>query len=414
MDISIKDRFKRAWNVFRDKSSYNYGSLGEGSYYRPDKIYRANGKDNSLITSVFNKIAIDVASLKFMHVRLDENDRFSEVIDDSLNKCLTVSSNKDQTPSSFFMDAVISLLQEGVIAIVPVDTDTDPDTSGGYTIYSLRVGKITQWFPDKVEVELYNDTTGKMEKIMVSKSFTAIVESPLYDVINRHNSTIQRLIHKLALLDIVDDNIGSNKLDLIIQLPYSVRSELKKKQAEERRESIIDQLTKSKYGIAYIDATEHVTQLNRPVENSLLENIKYLMDLFYSQTGINQAVMDGTADEATMLNYYNRTIEPIVRRIVEEMQRKFLTQTGRTQRQSIIAIRDPFKLVTLDHLAQSIEIFTRNEVLSSNDSRAIMGYRPSKEQGADDLRNKNLKIKDTTYNNSSKVNEEKEDKNQNE
>ena len=321
---------------------------------------------------------------------MDENNRFTDVIDSGLNYCLTTEANIDQTGRAFIQDAIMSMLDEGCVALVPVDTTIDPKLSGSYDINTMRTGKITQWYPTNVKVQVYNDRTGKKEEIVVSKRNVAIIENPLYSIVNEPNSTLQRLIRKLNLLDVIDDQSGSGKLDLIIQLPYVIKSEARRQQAEERRKNIEMQLTDTKLGIAYTDGTERITQLNRPVENNLMKQVEYLTSMLYSQLGITQTILDGTADEKTMLNYYNRTIEPIISALVDGMKRTFLTKTARTQRQSILFFRDPFKLVPVSQLADIADKFTRNEILTSNEMRQIIGMKPSKDPNADKLQNKNI------------------------
>ena len=391
MEIPIGARLKHAWNAFmnRDPTRY-YRDIGMGYGYNPDRPRLTRGNERSIITSVYNRIALDATSVQLQHARLDENGRFLETINSGLNNCLTVSANIDQTWRSFLHDAVLSMLDEGCVAIVPVDTTYDPEATESYIINTMRVGQILTWYPEHVEIKLYNERTGRKEEIKLPKSMVAIIENPFYAVMNEPNSTMQRLIRKLNILDAIDEQSGSGKLDLIIQLPYVARTQLRKDQANERRNEIERQLTGSKYGIAYIDGTEHVTQLNRSVDNNLMKQIEYLTSMLYSQLGITQSVMDGTADDKTMLNYYNRTIEPIISAIVEEMKRKFLTRTARTQRQSIVYFRDPFKLVPVSQLAEISDKLTRNEIATSNEMRQVIGWKPSKDPRADELRNKNL------------------------
>ena len=390
MEVTLSSRIKNAWNAFlsRDPTSL-YKDYGMGSYTRPDRPRLARGNDRSIVTSVFNRIALDVAAINIKHCRLDDNERYQETIDSKLNNCLTLEANIDQTARAFIQDVVISMLGEGCVAIVPVDTTSNPN-KGAYDVLSLRTGKIKEWYPTEVKVEVYNERTGKKEDIRISKSAVAIVENPLYAVVNEPNSTLQRLMRKLSLLDTVDEQTSSGKLDLIIQLPYVVKSDARKQQANERRQEIERQLTGSKYGIAYTDGTEKITQLNRPVENNLMKQVEYLTSMLYSQLGITQAVMDGTADEKTMLNYNNRTIEPIVSAIVDEMKRKFLTKTARSQKQTILFFRDPFKLVPINDIAEIADKFTRNEILSSNEIRQIVGFKPSEDPKADQLVNSNI------------------------
>ena len=390
MEMSFGSRLKHAWNAFTGNVQMNYRDLGMSYSYRADRPRMSRGNERSIVTSVYNRIALDVAALNVQHVRLDENGRFLSVIDDGLNNCLTLEANVDQTARSFIQDVVISMFDEGSVAIVPVDTTTDPNVSGSYDIQSLRVGQILDWYPQYIRTRVYNEQTGRKEDIVVPKSAVAIIENPLYAVINEPNSTMQRLIRKLNLLDVIDEQSGSGKLDLIIQLPYVIKTEAKRQQAENRRKDIESQLSGSKYGIAYTDGTEHITQLNRSVNNNLMSQIEYLTSMLYSQLGITQSILDGTADEKTMLNYNNRTIEPIISAIVDEMKRKFLTKTARSQRQSISFFRDPFKLVPVNEIAEIADKFTRNEIMTSNEIRQVVGMKPSDDPRADELRNKNL------------------------
>lgn len=390
MEMSFGSRLKHAWNAFTGNIQMNYRDLGMSYPYRADRPRMSRGNERSIVTSVYNRIALDVAALNVQHVRLDENGRFLSVIDDGLNNCLTLEANVDQTARSFIQDVVISMFDEGSVAIVPVDTTTDPNVSGSYDIQSLRVGQILDWYPQYIRTRVYNEQTGRKEDIVVPKSAVAIIENPLYAVINEPNSTMQRLIRKLNLLDVIDEQSGSGKLDLIIQLPYVIKTEARRQQAENRRKDIERQLSGSKYGIAYTDGTEHITQLNRSVNNNLMSQIEYLTSMLYSQLGITQSILDGTADEKTMLNYNNRTIEPIISAIVDEMKRKFLTKTARSQRQSISFFRDPFKLVPVNEIAEIADKFTRNEIMTSNEIRQVVGMKPSDDQRADELRNKNL------------------------
>lgn len=394
MEITFGSRVKRAWNAFvnRDPTNIrdNYYNYGTGSYRRPDRPRLSRGNERSIITSVFNRIALDVASISIRHCKLDDNDRFKEVVDSSLNKCLTLEANVDQTSRAFFQDVVMSMFDEGCVAMVPVDTSTDPNVTGSYDVDTMRTGKIVEWYPNHVKVNVYNERVGRREDIFISKSAVCIVENPLYAVMNEPNSTLQRLIRKLILLDSVDEQSSSGKLDLIIQLPYVVKSEARKQQANDRRQEIERQLTGSKYGIAYTDGTEKITQLNRPVENNLMKQVEYLTSMLYSQLGITQSILDGTADEQTMLNYHTRTIEPIVAAIADEMKRKFLTKTARTQRQTILYFRDPFKLVPVNDLAEIADKFTRNEIMTKNEFRQVIGMKPSNDPKADMLLNSNI------------------------
>lgn len=390
MEMSFGSRLKHAWNAFTGNSQLNYSSLGASYSYRADRPRLSRGNERSIITSVYNRIALDVAALNIQHVRLDKNGRFLSVITDGLNNCLTVEANIDQTARAFIQDVVISMFDEGSVAVVPVDTTTNPNVSGSYDILTMRAGKILDWYPKHVRVRLYNEETGLKEDVIVPKDTAAIIENPLYAVINEPNSTMQRLIRKLNLLDVIDEQSGSGKLDLIIQLPYIIKTEARRQQAENRRKDIENQLSGSKYGIAYTDGTEHITQLNRSVNNNLMSQIEFLTSMLYSQLGITQSILDGTADEKTMLNYNNRTIEPIISAIVDEFKRKFLTRTARSQLQSISFFRDPFKLVPVNDIAEIADKFTRNEIMTSNEIRQVIGMKPSDDPRADELRNKNL------------------------
>lgn len=394
MANSIGTRLVHAWNAFFNKDptyDYSYPSYNSLiSSYRPDRVRLLNGNDRTVVTSVYSRIAMDVASLSIQHVRLDENKRFMEEIDSSLNTCFTWEANKDQTPRSFLMDAVLSLFDEGCIAIVPVDTKNDPFETTSFDILSMRTGKIIEWRPDDVKVRLYNDRTGQKEDLLLPKRMVAIIDNPFYAVMNEPSSTVKRLTRKLVLLDAIDEQSGSGKLDLIIQLPYVIKTEARRAQAERRRKEIEMQLAGSKYGIAYTDGTEHITQLNRSLENHLMDQIKYLTDTLYSQLGITQEIMNGTADEAVMNNYYKRTIEPVISSIVDELKRKFISKTARAQRQTIMFFNEPFKLVAANELANIADKFTRNEIMTSNEVRQIVGLKPSSDPNADVLRNKNL------------------------
>ena len=385
------NRLQHGWNAFANARdpTLEY-STGPGYYYRPDRPRFTRGNERSIVTSVYNRIALDVSAISIQHVRLDDNGRFSSVIESGLNNCLTLDANMDQTGRAFIQDVVMSMLDEGCVAIVPVDTTLDPAVTSSFDINTMRVGKIIEWRPKHVKVRIYNEKTAKKEEVILSKKEVAIVENPLYAVMNEPNSTMQRLIHKLSLLDITDEQTASGKLDLIIQLPYVIRTEAKKQQAENRRKDIEMQLAGSKYGIAYADGTEKITQLNRSVENNLMKQIEYLTNNLYGQLGITQTILDGSADDKTMLNYYNRTIEPIVSAIVDEMKRKFLTKTARSQGQSILFFRDPFKLVPVNDIAEIADKFTRNEILTSNEIRQIIGIKPSEDPKADELRNSNI------------------------
>nr|DAN90880.1 MAG TPA: portal protein [Caudoviricetes sp.] len=390
--MALLDRFQNAWNAFRNKDPSNgsYFSYGESSSIRPDRPRLIRGSERSIINSIINRISIDASSIDIKHVRLDENQCYTEDVNSGLNNCLTLEANLDQTSRAFFQDVVTSMLDEGCVAVIPVDTSIDPRNTDSYDILSLRTGKILEWYPKHVRVQVYNERTGRKEEIVVEKRTTAIIENPMYSVMNEYNSTMQRLIRKLALLDITDESTASGKMDLIIQLPYTIKTETRKAQAEARKKDIEMQLATSKYGIAYIDSTEKITQLNRSVENNLMKHVEYLTSMLYSQLGLTAEVMNGTADEQTMLNYNNRTIEPILSAIVDEFKRKFLTKTARTQSQSIEFFRDPFRLVPVNNIAEIADKLTRNEIMTSNEIRQIVGMKPSKDPKADELRNKNL------------------------
>ena len=390
--MGFLDRLQHGWNAFvknRDPTpSYTY--YGDSYYYRPDRPRFTRGNERTIITSVYNRIALDVASIDVKHCRLDENGRFKSEVNDGLNSCLNLEANLDQTGRAFRQDIVMSMLDEGCVAIVPVETTIDPKVSSSFDILSMRVGKILEWYPAHVKVRVYNEKTGKKEDIVVPKKTVGIVENPLFSVINEPNSTMQRLVRKLALLDQIDEQSGSGKLDLIIQLPYVIKTEARRNQAEDRRKDIERQLSGSKYGIAYTDGTERITQLNRPVENNLMKQIEYLTSMLYSQLGITQTSLDGTADDKTMLNYYSRSVEPIIAAIVDEMKRKFLSKTARSQGQSIVFFRDPFKLVPVNDIAEIADKFTRNEIMAANEIRQIIGMKPSDDPKADQLVNSNI------------------------
>ena len=389
--MGLLTQIRHGWNAFLNRDpTGNYRNIGPEYSYRPDRPRLTRGNERSIVTSVYNRIALDVASIDIKHCRLDENGRFISVVNSSLNNCLSLEANIDQTSRAFIQDIVMSMLDEGCVAIVPIETDVDPNSTDSYKIFSMRTGKILGWYPSHVKVRVYNENTGRKEDIIVPKKSVSIIENPLYAVINEPNSTMQRLIRKLNLLDVIDEQSGSGKLDLIIQLPYTVKSDLRKQQAESRRQDIERQLTGTKYGIAYTDATEHITQLNRSVDNNLMKQIEYLTSMLYSQLGITQSVLDGTADEQTMLNYNSRTVEPIISAIVDEMKRKFLTKTARTQLQTISFFRDPFKLVPVNNIAEIADKFTRNEILTSNEIRQIIGMKPSDDPKADKLINSNI------------------------
>ena len=390
--MSITDRMKHAFNAFmnRDPTTYYNRNLGSSYSIRPDRPRLSRGNERSIITAIFNRIAMDVAAIDIMHCKLDENNRFVEKIDSGLNNCLNLEANIDQSGRAFIQDAVMSMLDEGVVALVPVDTDRNPAITDSYDILTMRTGKILEWYPAHVKVRLYNDRTGEKEDLMLAKRDVAIIENPLFAIVNEPNSTMQRLMRKLSLLDVTDEQTASGKLDLIIQLPYVVKSEARREQANQRRKDIEQQLAEGKYGIAYTDGTEKITQLNRSVENNLMKQVEYLTNMVYSQIGITQSVLDGTADEKTMLNYNNRTIEPIVSAIVDELKRKFLTKTARTQLQSVSFFRDPFKLVPVNDIAEIADKFTRNEIMTSNEIRQIVGMKPSDDPKADQLVNSNI------------------------
>ena len=395
--MGISDRLQHAWNAFMNRDpTYNYQDLGNSYSIRPDRPRFTRGNERSIVTSVYNRIALDVSAISIQHVRLDDNGRFKEQMNTNLNSCLTLSANTDQTGRAFIQDAVMSMLDEGCVAIVPIDTTTDPNISDSYDILTMRTAKILDWYPNHVRIRVYNEKIGRQEETIVPKKMVAIVENPLYAVINEPNSTMQRLVRKLSLLDVTDEQTASGKLDLIIQLPYVIKTEARRQQAEERRKSIEMQLAGSKYGIAYTDGTERITQLNRSLENNLMKQIEYLTSMLYSQLGITQSILDGTADEKTMLNYYSRTIEPIISAIVDEMKRKFLTKTARSQHQSIAFFRDPFKLVPVNDIAEIADKFTRNEIMTSNEIRQIVGMKPSNDPKADKLINSNLNHPDET------------------
>lgn len=413
MESSFGSRIKRAWDVFwNGDSSVDFKNYGAGYSYRPDRPRFTRGNERSIVNAIYNRISIDCSSVAIQHVRLDDNGRFVEAMNSHLNTCLTLEANIDQTGRAFFQDVVMSLLDEGSVAIVPVRTTGNPDISDSYDIGDMRVGKIVEWYPSSVRIELYNDRIGQKTTIVRPKRSVAIIENPFYSVMNEPNSTLQRLIRKLNLLDYVDEQTSSGKLDLIIQLPYIIKTEARRQQAEARRKDIEQQLAGSKYGIAYTDGTERITQLNRPVENNLMTQIEYLTRMLFSQLGMTETVLDGTADEKTMLNYTTRTIEPILSAIVDEMKRKFLSKTARTQKQSIVFFRDPFKLVPVDQIAEIADKFTRNEIMSSNEIRQIVGMKPSDDPRADELRNKNLNESSEEISEDKKLIKQEETKNE--
>ena len=389
--MGLTDRLQHAWNAFMNKDpTYGYRDYGSSYSYRPDRPRLSRGNERSIVTSVYNRIALDVAAVDMRHCKLDDNGRYSKDVDSGLNECLSLEANIDQTGRAFIQDCVLSMFDEGCVALVPVDTTKDPSFTDSYDILTMRTGSILEWKPSHVKVRVYNERTGKKEDITVPKRTISIIENPLYAIINEPNSTAQRLMRKLSLLDVTDEQTASGKLDLIIQLPYIVKTEARRTQANKRREDIERQLTGSKYGIAYTDGTEKITQLNRPVENNLMSQVEYLTNQLFSQLGITQSILDGTADEKTMLNYYNRSIEPIVSAIVDEMKRKFLSKTARSQKQSIKAFRDPFRLVPVNDIAEIADKFTRNEIMTSNEVRQIIGMKPSDDPKADELINSNI------------------------
>ena len=389
--MGLGDRLQHAWNAFMNKDpTQGQRNMSVAQSYRPDRVRFTGGNERSIVTSIYNRIAMDAANIDIKHVDLDENDRYINTRDSGLNTCFNLEANIDQTGRAFKQDIYMSMLDEGCIAIVPVDTTRDPRDTSSFDILSMRTGRILEWAPSYVKVRLYNEKTGRRENVWLPKSTVAIVENPLYAVINERNSTMQRLVRKLNLLDAVDEQSSSGKMDLIIQLPYTIKSELRRNQAEQRRKDIETQLTGSKYGIAYTDGTERITQLNRPIENNLLKQIEYLTSMLYSQLGINQSIMEGTADEKTMLNYYNSTINPMVSAVVDELKRKFLSRTARTQRQSVVCFRDPFSLVPVNDIADIADRFTRNEILTSNEIRQIIGMKPAADPRADQLVNSNI------------------------
>ena len=388
--MEFLDRLQHGWNAFMNKDpTIQYNNIGTGSAYRPDRPRLSRGNERSIVTSIFNRIALDVSAHTIQHVQLDKNGRYTSTVDSGLNNCLTIEANIDQTGRAFIFDTVMSMLDEGTVAQVPIDTTTEPTNPGAFDIDTMRTAKILEWYPAHVKVQVYNEKTGRKEDVIVPKRTTSIIESPLYAVINERNSTMQRLIRKLNLLDVIDEQSGSGKLDLIIQLPYVIKTPQRRQQADARRKDIEEQL-KGPYGIAYTDGTERITQLNRPVENNLMKQIEFLTSMLYSQLGITQSILDGTADEQTLLNYNNRTIEPFLAAIVDEMKRKFLTKTARSQGKSIMYFKDPFKLVPVNNLADIADKFTRNEILTSNEVRQIIGMKPSDDPKADELRNKNI------------------------
>ena len=408
--MGLGNRLQHAWNAFMNSRDPTYDNYSGSSYtYRPDRPKLSRGNERSIVAAIENRIAIDVASLNVWHCKLDKNGMLEEILKSGLNNCLTTEANIDQTSRAFLFDTALSMLDEGVVAIVPQETTLNPKITGSYDINSMRTGKVIQWKPNHVQIRMYNEFTGEKEDIWLPKKVVAIVENPFYAVMNEPNSTLQRLIRKLNLLDVIDEQNGSAKLDLIIQLPYQVKSDLRKQHAEDRRKSIKDQLTNDQYGIAYVDSTEKITQLNRPVENNLMGQIEYLTRMLYSQLGITEGILDGTADEQTQLNYINRTVEPIISAIVDEMKRKFLTKTARSQGQTIVFYRDPFKLVPLNNVADIVDRFTRNEVMTSNEVRQKMGLMPSKDPKADELINSNIRQPDNNNRQNQNVTEDQEE-----
>lgn len=392
MDLSFGSRIRRAWNVFKNRDPMTDMSwrLGYGDSQRADRVILSSNNEKTIVNAIYNRIALDVASLKFRHVRLDENERFKEEMSTGLNEVLKTEANLDQSGRAFVHDMVLSMIDEGVVAAVPVETTDDPEVSSSYDILQMRVGPIVEWYPQHVKVRLYNSVTGQRQEFTFRKRDVAILENPFYAVMNAPNSTLQRLIRKLRLLDVIDEQAGSGKLDLIIQLPYTIRSETRQQQAEVRRKSVEDQLAGNKLGIAYIDSTEKVIQLNRSVENNLLKQVEYLTSMLYSQLGFSQSILDGTADEQTMLNYQNKTVEPLASTITDEFKRKFLTKTARTQGQSVMFFTEPFRITPVSQIAEIADKFTRNEILTSNEIRQIIGIKPSDDPKADELRNSNL------------------------
>lgn len=408
--MGLGNRLQHAWNAFMNSRDPTYDNYSGSSYtYRPDRPKLSRGNERSIVAAIENRIAIDVASLNVWHCKLDKNGMLEEILKSGLNNCLSTEANIDQTSRAFLFDTALSMLDEGVVAIVPQETTLNPKITGSYDINSMRTGKVIQWKPNHVQIRMYNEFTGEKEDIWLPKKVVAIVENPFYAVMNEPNSTLQRLIRKLNLLDVIDEQNGSAKLDLIIQLPYQVKSDLRKQHAEDRRKSIKDQLTNDQYGIAYVDSTEKITQLNRPVENNLMGQIEYLTRMLYSQLGITEGILDGTADEQTQLNYINRTVEPIISAIVDEMKRKFLTKTARSQGQTIVFYRDPFKLVPLNNVADIVDKFTRNEVMTSNEVRQKMGLMPSKDPKADKLINSNIRQPDDNNRQNQNVTEDQEE-----
>lgn len=390
MEMNIGSRLKHAWNAFLNRDPPGSGHYGGGYSYRPDRMRYYRGSERTIINAIYNRIALDAASITINHVRLDENNRFDEIIDSGLNYCLTEEANADQTGRGLIQDIVMTFLEEGVAAVVPEKTDFDPRYSNSYEIYSMRIGVPVEWYPNHVRVRMFNELTGQREEITFPKKMVALIENPFYSVMNAPNSTMQQLVRKLALLDVVDEQAGSGKLDMIIQLPYVIKSQSRREQAEQRRSDIEKQLSGSKYGIAYTDGTERIVQLNRSLENNILKSIEYLMNMVYSQLGVTQEILNGTADEKTMNNYMNRIIEPVVSAIADEFKRKFLTKTARTQGQSIMCFHDPFRLAPVSMIAEMADKFTRNEIMTPNEFRQVIGMKPSKDPKSDQLANRNI------------------------
>jgi len=387
--LSFGSRIKSAWNAFLTKETYQ-NNYGGGSYYRPDRPRLTRGNERSIVTPVYNRISLDVAALRYAHVRLDDNSRYTQDVDSRLNECLTLQANIDQTSRAFIQDIALSMMDEGVVAVVPYLTTENPFLTSSYDIIAMRTAKIVEWYPKHVRVRMYNDQNGEKEEMTLPKELVAIIENPFYAVMNEPNSTVQRLLRKLTLLDVVDEQTNSNKLNMIIQLPYVIKTDARRQQAEKRRQDIEDQLENSKYGIAYTDGTEKITQLNRSLENNLLNQIEYLTKLMFSQIGVTQEILDGTADEKALLNYNNRIVEPIAAAIVNAMKVSFLTRTARSQKQTIMYFNDPFRLVPVTEVAEMADKFTRNEIMTSNEFRQVVGLKPSTDPNADELRNKNL------------------------
>lgn len=407
MPNPIGSRFRHAWNAFRNRDpTFDTQTYGYGNSTRQDRLRSFITNERSVIISVYNRIALDVAAISIQHVKLDQNGRYLSTMPSDFNECLSTEANVDQTHRAFIQDVVMSMFDEGVVAVVPVDCTDDPNVTGAYDINTMRTGKIIAWYPQHVKVKLYNEITGLYEEVFLPKRSVGIIENPFYSVMNEPNSTLKRLLRKLALLDAIDEQSGAGKLDLIIQLPYVIKSDARRKQAEERRKDIEMQLSGSKYGIAYTDGTERVTQLNRPAENNLMNQIQYLTSMLYSQLGLTEDVFTGKADEATMLNYHNRTVNVIVTAIIDEFKRKFLTKTARTQGQSLMSFRDPLSLVPVSNLADASDKFTRNAILSTNEIRSAIGYKPSNDPKADELSNKNLNAPEKTVNNPAKENKD--------